>query len=330
MNKWYQSEECLCILQRYSEGMSISECARAAGITRGQMQYAIKTHGVKSCISFEAGGRECNRKRSVGLLAMPNSQNEIVKEKAKDHQTARLKQLGFEYINGSKSEETFTIRCLSCGCVFARRYNSTYRKKINCPGCINQKKHEVKLARQRELESKEAERKAQQEKKRQKESIRLHALHICKVCGKEYSIHSYMESTGTKYRRDSGFCSKECRDSHKEQRDKERARIRGPHSEHHYDRAKRLGLPAEKGVTLKKLYIRDGGVCQICGMACSYSGSPLSDLYPSIDHIIPMGKDQFKEGGHTWSNVQLAHRICNSVKSAKRGEEWHNGTEKTA
>ena len=40
-----------------------------------------------------------------------------------------------------------------------------------------------------------------------------------------------------------------------------------------------------------------------------YSGP----MYPSIDHIIPMSKG----GGHIWSNVQVAHIICNSIKSDK-------------
>lgn len=35
--------------------------------------------------------------------------------------------------------------------------------------------------------------------------------------------------------------------------------------------------------------------------------------YPSIDHVIPISKG----GRHSWDNVKLAHRLCNSVKSNK-------------
>lgn len=43
--------------------------------------------------------------------------------------------------------------------------------------------------------------------------------------------------------------------------------------------------------------VRDGVV--ICG-----------DWYPSIDHVIPVSKG----GLHSWENVKLAHRKCNTRK----------------
>ena len=93
-----------------------------------------------------------------------------------------------------------------------------------------------------------------------------------------------------------------------------------------YARAKRLGLPAELGITLKKVYVRDKGICQICGLICFYPGDPSSALYPTVDHIIPLGNDPQKRGGHIWKNVQLAHRICNSHKSDLIGKEWNNAS----
>ena len=97
-----------------------------------------------------------------------------------------------------------------------------------------------------------------------------------------------------------------------------------PGSKHklsHYSRAKMRGLPAEEGITLKKLIERDGIHCAICGLPCFYDGNYLAALYPSIDHIVPISKG----GGHTWENVQLAHRICNIKKSNLVGKEWNNG-----
>ena len=35
------------------------------------------------------------------------------------------------------------------------------------------------------------------------------------------------------------------------------------------------------------------------------------DNYPSVDHIKPISKG----GTHTWDNIQLAHRYCNTIKS---------------
>ena len=62
--------------------------------------------------------------------------------------------------------------------------------------------------------------------------------------------------------------------------------------------------------------------CKKCGLECIYGDDPLALLYPTMDHIIPISKG----GGHTWDNVQIAHRICNINKSNLIGEEWKNAS----
>lgn len=314
------------VLAYYAEGHSLKETADKFELKKTQVQNWAKCRKVSNGRTFVEGGRECNQKRSAGELPMPTGSKEIVEQKAKDHQAARLKELGFEYIEGNKADK-FTIRCLTCGCVFIRNYSSLYRK-INCPECSELKRQELRSKkieeRTLELEQKKNERRARKEKSKQDEIDCLNAPHMCKVCGQTYTINDYIKSAGTKYKKDTGCCSFGCKKKDQRLRRKKRDSMRGPHSEHHYDRAKRLGLPAERGVTLKKIYQRDNGMCQICGLMCIYPGNPLSNLYPSIDHLIPMGNDPHKEGGHTWKNVQLAHRVCNSIKSKKRGKEWNN------
>ena len=98
-----------------------------------------------------------------------------------------------------------------------------------------------------------------------------------------------------------------------------------PHNLSYYARAKLHGAPAEIGITLKKLIKRDGLTCAICGLPCFYSGNYLADLYPTMDHIIPISKG----GGHTWTNVQVAHRICNINKRDLIGKEWNNADKKS-
>lgn len=71
-------------------------------------------------------------------------------------------------------------------------------------------------------------------------------------------------------------------------------------------------------ITLSELYKRDKGICYLCGKICDYSdyvcnGETIicGNMYPSIDHVQPLSSG----GLHTWENVRLAHRICNSIKS---------------
>jgi hypothetical protein len=73
----------------------------------------------------------------------------------------------------------------------------------------------------------------------------------------------------------------------------------------------------DSGITLRALFSRDGGRCQLCGGLCDYNDFILRDgvtvvgnRYPSIDHIVPLSRG----GSHTWDNVQLAHKGCNCVK----------------
>jgi 5-methylcytosine-specific restriction endonuclease McrA len=69
----------------------------------------------------------------------------------------------------------------------------------------------------------------------------------------------------------------------------------------------------EYSITLKKLYKKYDGVCQGCGYKMTFDIDPNDDLYPSIDHIIPISKG----GNHSWDNVQLMCRRCNYMKSDK-------------
>jgi 5-methylcytosine-specific restriction endonuclease McrA len=53
------------------------------------------------------------------------------------------------------------------------------------------------------------------------------------------------------------------------------------------------------------VFDRDGGTCQICR-------TPVERLKMTLDHIVSL-----KNGGkHTLTNVQLAHRLCNSRKGS--------------
>lgn len=252
--------------------------------------------------------------------------NDAQKLRARNNLVDVLTSKGFKLIGEYKgTDQPVIIECLRCGETKTITPHSIRRDGTSCLNC---KRTEIQKAKEQdEINRKRIKEELKEEKKKEKTKAineRISAQHICKVCGTPYSISDYMSSTGMKYKRNSGFCSAKCRDVQREKLMKEAAKRRGVHSEHHYDRAIRLGLPAERGVTLKKLFKRDNGICQICGLVCEYAGNPLSDLYPSIDHIIPMNNDPDKKGGHTWANVQLAHRLCNSNKRDYVGEKWNN------
>lgn len=124
---------------------------------------------------------------------------------------------------------------------------------------------------------------------------------VCKCCGKEFM---------TEYKKSKVFCSEECakKQARKQKRMMKRLRKHRINSR-----------DIDTDVTLGKLIQRDKGICQICGKPVDENDYHYNEdgyfvcgnNYPSLDHIRPLAKG----GSHTWDNVQLAHFLCNALKS---------------
>jgi 5-methylcytosine-specific restriction endonuclease McrA len=200
------------------------------------------------------------------------------------------------YHHGFKNVDSHVfIKCLICGSVYEIAASIVRSKKNNiyCEKCSEQNK----ALRQKELEAERKKNKERQDRLRQLNKYLANSkqltFNVCPHCGKLF--------VGT-----NKYCSKKCRERNHEQR-KTRLRI---------DRAKENGK-ADYAITLDKLITRDKNICYICNKECNesdytYQGKTFiaGDYYPSIDHVIPIAKG----GTHTWNNVKLAHRICNSIK----------------
>jgi 5-methylcytosine-specific restriction endonuclease McrA len=69
--------------------------------------------------------------------------------------------------------------------------------------------------------------------------------------------------------------------------------------------------------TRQQLFDRDGYDCYLCNLPVELTanhivGQPGWELYPHIDHVIPLAL-----GGHdTLDNVKITHAKCNMVKGA--------------
>lgn len=65
------------------------------------------------------------------------------------------------------------------------------------------------------------------------------------------------------------------------------------------------------------IYQRDDWTCQLCFEPVDRTADPLSDWYPSLDHIVP----QSQGGSDEWGNLRLTHRWCNAIRGDGR---WHS------
>ena len=115
----------------------------------------------------------------------------------------------------------------------------------------------------------------------------------CDYCGSQFYYNN----------RRSIHCSVDCSRANRSSRDKP----------NQYKRRAIIKEAIIERFSSREIYERDGWVCQLCGLPVETEVSYLHRLSPTLDHIYPLSKG----GLHMRSNVQTAHRSCNSSKGAK-------------
>lgn len=207
---------------------------------------------------------------------------------------------GFEYISGYVGNNSIiTIRCKIHNVIFTRTA-SFLRKgdEPNCPICqeIAREQKKQLSAEQRRIKQEELDEARQQEREQKREQDIKNRTRECAYCGKAF-ISKYGNTC----------CSDKCKRK-KDNRIKDISR-----------REKlRANGKIDWSLSLPKLIKRDKNVCYICHGKCNVDDCAIDDngyfiagdTYPSIDHVFPVSKG----GTHTWDNVRLAHRKCNSMK----------------
>jgi 5-methylcytosine-specific restriction endonuclease McrA len=81
-------------------------------------------------------------------------------------------------------------------------------------------------------------------------------------------------------------------------------------------KARLRAVTADRGIHWSVLYLRDKGLCGICGKPVRYSSDDAS-----TDHIVPLGPPA--GGTHTWDNVRLAHQTCNTRRRRQMTDDLH-------
>ena len=201
----------------------------------------------------------------------------------------RTKSSVLEYIGGWENDSAYFI-CKDCGNLFKHSTGFTRpsaNRKCFCPKCKQTLLDIKKKAKEEERRNKKIIRK---EKKRKSQEQKIQAtFKKCCTCNSLF----YSPNAKTKY------CSKKCATA-KQWKVKDLYRYTVP---------------------LDKLYDRDRGICHICGGKCDWDDKYVNEngyivygnYYPSRDHII----EKCRGGEHTWENIKLAHRICNSERWMK-------------
>ena len=82
-------------------------------------------------------------------------------------------------------------------------------------------------------------------------------------------------------------------------------------------KVERYGEFAVSRARRRRLYERDGWVCQICGVGCSRVFSLDDPWSPSLDHVVPRSEG----GSDDDDNLRLAHWFCNGLRGAGRATD---------
>lgn len=229
--------------------------------------------------------------RKYDLCGRPNKNSEEdAARKIKEKSDGLL-----EYISGyTVKEKPVRVRCVVCGGEFERTFHSlTANGRVTCPHCVERKRNCKKEAEELERALRKEVREQQREQQRKEvERRKAERVHNCPVCGTETGRRKY--------------CCPDCaRKANNKQHD-------------HRRRTKIRMMLIDNDITVEGLYRRDSGTCYLCGGQCNLGDYTVrdgafiaGDWYPSIDHVIPLAKG----GEHSWSNVRLAHRRCNIMKS---------------
>lgn len=200
------------------------------------------------------------------------------------------------YIGGYEDcESTLYLYCDDCGQPFKWSAENLRknRRSIRCTNCA----HIISNADDKERKQ------IQERNKREKQEAiiqrRLEAKKsVCAYCGKDFMKSKY----GTVY------CSAECRKKADNRQHELRKRL------------KRRTTMCDRGITIERIIKRDGNKCWLCNKAVDYNDYTIKGNhfvagrnYPSLDHVVALANG----GQHTWDNVRLAHRQCNTLKNDK-------------
>lgn len=262
--------------------------------------YTYTEIAKKTGINIETLRKFCQRKGPQGLLRSISLQ----KQEKKIAEELEKLNLGITLIGGYiNNNSPVIVQCNTCNKYFVWNVRHVRKriKSVRCPHCWKDRKssqHSQKKAHATAaLINKGKGRITTYIERREKTAV-------CKFCETQYRKRLGYGNTQKIY------CSEKCFTAARE-RAAENAR-------HHRDRRLKKCKKKEWGINVPRLYKRDGGICWICGSATDLSDKVTredgtivcGDWYPSVDHVIPIAEG----GDHTWDNVKLAHRRCNSER----------------
>lgn len=212
----------------------------------------------------------------------------------------------FEIVEETKPK-WFVLKCRACGHEFKRHVD--LNDPTTCPEC-----RRIDSAKREEYRRKQSTMRALVRALRKVVKIKqdearaasyLDEIHVCKECGKSFTMRELRASNPWNYSSNPKFCCLDCG-----------KRFSRRNSRH---RRRELGDKGS-GVSVSKIIERDGSLCWICGLPVDEGDCTIDDdgnfiagrSYPSVDHVVPLSLG----GKNDMNNARLAHCYCNVIKGS--------------
>ena len=253
----------------------------------------------KECGEIRSIYADRSKRKNVNILCKKCNENNF-KIKFNNKYKGQYEYIDREYNSNAFDEDVHIIKCLKCGQLIKRKGKTLLYSKFNCNHLTDEEIKQRRLEKEINKTLSELRNEIKEIENRNKLFEKeLSKIKECEYCGRIFYAKDY-----------NWYCSDICKATMKKEKQKAHKRLREA-------KAKKNGK-IEWNISLEKLIQRDEGICKICGRQVDTEDYYYTDEgyfiagenYPSIDHIIPLAKG----GTHTWNNIQLAHRHCNSIK----------------
>ena len=281
------------VLDMACHGVSYYEIERTLGVSHATVSKWARAAGIK-------------RGKGGGCVASNNA-----KRNAEALERVRSELAGRFEVLSLRASRLANLRCCVCGHEFERSVDVRY--ETTCPECARRIVDENERRRIREHDEhmkastivRGFRRFLRYKQNEEQFNQWLDEPHACKECGRTFTMRELREDNPWNFSSNPKFCSLSCRKRFYKRESRNKRRMICEEA-------------ASDSISLYELSKRDGNICYLCGGKVDASDYKMvdgafvaGDLFPSIDHVIPLSKG----GTHTWGNVKLAHHLCNSVKS---------------
>ena len=290
--------ELKSMINMFNEGYSLKDIAKEYGVTSGTVRNKLRDK-----VDF--------RKKVIKKCESCDAEFEVNRKSVKNKKFCSKKCAA--YVNNRRScGGPIDKECHFCGKSF-KTHKTSYNLQKFCSDNCRMKDYFIKN--------------------------KVVTYKKCKYCNNEFEVG-----------RRKTFCSEECAKKHNNLQQKKKWRFKkcryckkwrygftGKYcSEQCRKRVKRIKHELQKNERLKrarsngqfdadidiyKLIERDGGRCYLCGDDVLFSYHYNHPKYPTIEHVMPISKG----GAHSWDNVKVACRECNTYKSTTLIDDYLKG-----